>query len=134
MSADEVIFDEDRDLVTFTLTGPVTVDDLIRLGDSHFLVHATNRSVWDLRRADLSDIDASDMAKLSIRSRDASGRRQNPLTALIVDDDGKKALLKLYGVIAEADQTSIQYRIVSTMKEALDWLGVEDGANREIDR
>lgn len=122
MSSPEIEFDEANDLVTFTLNGVVSVSDIIRLGDEHFLVHATNRSIWDFRNADLSEIVVTDMPALNASSRDASTRRQTPRAALIADDDGKRALLKLYGAIAEAGQTNIAYRIVADMVQAMDWI------------
>jgi hypothetical protein len=124
MSHEETEFDEENDLVRFTISGPVSIADIIRLGDQHFLAHSTNRSIWDLREADLSGIIVNDMPELTRNAREASQTRTAPRTALIVDDEGKRALLKLFRVIAEVGQTNIAYQIVDTVEDALEWVGV----------
>lgn len=129
MLRSEIEFDEDKDLVRFTLYGPVTIEDFIRLGDAHFMEHATSRSIWDLREADLSGIVVTDMPVLTASSRSASQHRKNPKSALIVDDEGKRALLKLYSVVAEAGKSTIEYRIFPDLEEALAW--IDDGRDSQ---
>ncbi|WP_416896532.1 MAG: hypothetical protein ACMVY4_13430 [Minwuia sp.] len=117
----EIRHDPAADIVLFTLIGEMTLDAIVRAGDGHFGPHGTANSVWDLRAANVSGIDVGALKEIAMRSREAAGRRRNPRTAHVVDDAGKRALLKLYEAVADPS-SGIDLRSFRTLDEAYDWL------------
>ncbi|WP_417514004.1 hypothetical protein [Minwuia sp.] len=128
MSTVNIQYDAARELVIFTAIGLLTIEDFIAAGDAHFLNHATSCSIWDLRKADLSSIRLDNMHALSRRSADVSKSRPDPRTALVVDDDGKRALVRLYEALAESTGTPVIYRIFGTLEDAVEWIDQERGS------
>ena len=121
MARIEIRHDAGADTVMFTLKGAMTLDAIVRAGDGHFGKHNTNRSIWDMRGADLSGIDVDALKEIAIRSRQASTRRTDPRTAHIVDDNGIRALFRLYEAIAVPGGEPI-IRAFESLNDALVWL------------
>lgn len=116
----------ERDLVIFQIEGVFSPHDLLSAADRHFHVHASSRTIWDLRLADFSDISVADMRVISRRSTEMAQARSRPRSALVASDDVKRIVLKLYEAITESDRNPVSYRIFDTIAEAEAWLHGEE--------
>ncbi len=118
----EVVFEQQRDLVVFEVTGPVDLPALIAAADRHYSKHRTHRTIWDLRRADGSGLSFHEMRDVYAKKRSRHVPEDSPQSALIVLDESSLGLARLYGVMTETEGTAMRYAAFLSWEEADVWL------------
>ncbi|WP_417514002.1 hypothetical protein [Minwuia sp.] len=111
------------DLVVFRVTGMPEAAELIDVASAHFRQTPSRYVLWDLRQAEMNAITLEDMRELARRASDFADARRTPHTAIVVGDQSKRLLMRLYEAVAENEQANVIYRIFDEPGEAYDWFG-----------
>lgn len=115
-------YDDDTGIVTFTLVGRVSADDLVAAADGHFAQWPESLPIWDLTLADVSEFGLPDLERISRRSSEVRGSSVDPRSAVVVDDSTKRLLLKLYDAVQTTGASAVRFRSFETVDDARSWL------------
>ena len=122
-----VEFQPADDLVVFSVQGELDLPALIKATDDHYASHPTHRTLFDLRKADGSNLSFRDMKHIYSEQRSRHVPDDAPRSALLVKDVAGLALAKLYGVMTESEGTPMLYEAFLDVHDAEAWLGVAPG-------
>ncbi|MHC4563357.1 MAG: hypothetical protein ACYS8X_11355 [Planctomycetota bacterium] len=126
MAVIEATFDEDRDLVTQTVIGEVTVDEILRRVMEMIARKPTSRVLWDFSTGSLAAISAEEFRRMAEEGRAVGELRAGGKTAVVVGKDVDFGLMRMFASLAEAKDIPVEFRSFHSMAEARRWLGIED--------
>lgn len=132
MKGIQVSYEPELDLLVFVLTGMVTRRDCLTAISTHFSQHPGSHTLWDVRGADLSEFDLSDMEAVSQRSGEVRRAEGHIKTALVVDSDGARLLMRLFAAIAARRDPAPEIRSFDNMSTARRWIGHGDDAGEDM--
>lgn len=125
MSSPSFTVDFDPDLSAVIVTaegklGHVQVTDAIQ---QSFGAHPVENSIWNLREADLSELDHHKLKQIIDASKSVNRRRkQGARTGLVTHREDSRALLKLFGALNQDTPSHVEYRVFATIEEAKSWI------------
>ena len=120
-------YDPTVDAILFDVQGAVTPSDITNAFNDQFATRPSDRVIWNVLNADLSNIGVTDMRRIVDGTQQFNSLRKKPRTVFIARGHIETILLKLYKEVAEEGRPNISYHIVGTREEALAWLGEPDG-------
>lgn len=129
MGTIETIIDQRRDLTIATATGRMTADDHRKWIKDHYDGGTiTSLVLWDVRRADFSEISNQDVLDHVKETTQLIAReRKGGKTAVIIDKDmlglGLSRMRENY---FEMEAVPVAMQTFTSMDEAMEWLGVSD--------
>lgn len=112
-------------LTVFSVQGSVTADDFVTAVRSNYGKHPTRNAIWDFTQCELSNIDTKALITMSDVAKEFAGKRSDPRTVFVVDDQQERSLIRLYEDILEMCGSQIECRMVPTLKEAYEMLALE---------
>ena len=119
--------DEGLNVSVFRVAGNVSADEFVRVIESHFPVHPTDHSIWDLTDAVLSGLDKVGIVKIAEASRAVTRyRRADGRTAIVASRSVERVLLKIYADVNQLQGSPRDYRFYDNYPDALAW--IRDGA------
>ena len=128
-------YNKPKDILIVSVDSEVSLKDVDQfmleiLGSTDF--PPETRTIWDLRRADLSSLDA-DFARQLIDVRKKYPERFKAKVAFVADSDLSFGLLRLYESLSSIalPQNTIVFR---TLSKAEEWILSPHGGNRLTDR
>lgn len=111
------------DLVIFRVTGLPKAPQIMQAITDHFSRTPTRLALWDLRDANLADIDAAEFESLMERADQFAGVRGPGTRAAIVARDGADAMLaRAYEAHALGRGAAIDTRFFADLASARTWL------------
>lgn len=123
----EYRMDEDARLCVFTGRGDVTVEDITgarRAAISDERWESCRRILYDYRHAILTDLDYGRLRVGAERDRSYDRVVAGRSIAVVADEDSAYGLMRIWKTLSEGRPLHIE--IFRTLKEALDFLGIED--------
>jgi len=126
--------DQETDLAIFTLTGDFNLDEWLSAARAGAFPPAS-LEIMDLRRCNLNAMRSMDLARFTryLRSAMDKGRLIPGKTAIVANEDGPRRyssahrLFHNFSIFAEENKLPRDFKLFTTVKDALDWIG-----NREI--
>lgn len=122
MNGIQVSYEAELDLLVFILTGAITRRDCLVAISTHFSEHPGSNTLWDVRGADLSEFNLSDMEAVSQRSGEVRKGPDRIRTALVVDSDGTRMLMRLFAAIASRRDPAPDIRSFNSVSAARHWI------------
>ena len=114
------------DLTLFIGQGSLSAEDFVTAMETHYGKHPSSLAIWDLAKADLSNLDMPALIKISEGSKSTAKHRKNPRNLVVVAFEQEAYLVKLYEKISEVRGSPVSYQIYLSRAEAYDDLGIED--------
>lgn len=115
---------EELSLSIFTVVGDVRADELVRVILEHFPEHRTDNSLWDLSEADLSVLAKDGIVRIAEAGQRVSHyRRADGRTAIVVQTNVERTLLRLYEAVNELQGSPRVYRFFDNRDDAIAWIG-----------
>jgi hypothetical protein len=119
--------DPSKQLITFTITGKISSDEIIEKIESFYKKQVRNNVLWDFRYADLDALIFSDEIE-SIASRFFKPNckfKKIGKTAVVASTDLWFSVAKMYAKFAKIKNLSHFIQIFRFMDEAIKWLEAE---------
>lgn len=122
----DISVEPESGLIVFKSIGLVPAEVAGKAIRDHFPRHKVPDAIWDLRDADLSEMNFDSFMKIA---REVKATKQfrgpNPRTVFVTNEDQEQTLLKLYQEISRILGTKITYKTVRSVEEARAWLGIK---------
>ena len=118
--------DKTKNLVIYTLTGELTLDDIQSTIKSFWEAHElTLNALWDARRAKLTNLESSDMESITAFIGQYTHRfeeREGGKSAVVASSDLQYGLSRILGTLYEIKDFPTKLQIFRQMDEAMEWL------------
>ena len=112
----------------FEVHGRLQSDAFIQAITKHWTDTPTPHAVWDLKFAQLSELDAASCHRIATAANGlAKFRGKHPQSVFVTRDNSEYWLLRFFIELMESRNSPISYRIVHTMEMATRYL-LEHGA------
>jgi len=122
--------DKTKNLVIYTLTGELTLDDIQSKIKSFWEAHdLTLNTLWDARSAKLTDLKSSDMESIALligQYRHRFDERKGGKSAVVASSDLQYGLSRILGTFYEIEDFPTQLKIFRIMDEATESLGQDE--------
>ena len=118
--------DKTKNLIIYTLTGELTLDDIQSKIKSFWEAHdLTLNALWDIRQAKLTNLKSSDMVSITALIGQYTHRfeeRKGGKSAVVASSDLQYGFSRILGALYEIEDFPTQLKIFRIMDEALEWL------------
>lgn len=118
--------DKTKNLVIYTLTGELTLDDIQSTIKSFWEAHElTLNALWDARRAKLTNLESSDMESITALIGQYTHRfeeREGGKSAVVASSDLQYGLSRILGTLYEIKDFPTKLQTFRQMDEAMEWL------------
>ena len=122
--------DKIKNLTIYTLTGELTLDDIQSAIKSFWEAHElTLNTLWDARRAKLTNLESSDMESITTFIDQYTHRfeeRKGGKSAVVASSDLVYGLSRILGTLYEIEDFPNQLKIFRIMDEAMEWLDQDE--------
>ena len=122
--------DKTKNLVIYTLTGELTLDDIQSKIKSFWEAHElTLNALWDARSAELTNLESSDMESIAAFIGQYTHRfeeRKGGKSAVVASSDLQYGLSRILGTLYEIEDFPTQLKIFRIMDEAIKWLDQDE--------
>ena len=119
--------DKTRNLTIFTLTGELTLDEILGALKSFWEDRElTLNTLWDARNAIVTNIRSSELQNIAGfigQYRNRFEERENGKAAIVAPTDLQYGLSRILGTFYEREGLPIKLQPFRTMEEAIQWLG-----------
>jgi len=120
------LLDPENNLTIYTVTGEVTVQDIIQKVKAFYAREPTQLVLWDLTEANLSKIPSEDIIQIIYVIKKLSTSRKGEKTAMVFSSKFGYGLGRMFTAFSEMEETGIEYGSFHSVKEAKQWLGIGD--------
>ena len=122
--------DKTKNLIIYTLTGELTIDDIQNKIKSFWEAHdLTLNTLWDARNAKLTNLKSSDMERITAlisQYRHRFEERRGGKSAVVASSDLQYGLSRILGTLYEIEAFPTQLKIFRIMDEAFQWLDQDE--------
>ena len=122
--------DKTKNLVIYTLTGELTLDDIQSAIKSFWEAHElTLNALWDARRAKLTNLESSDMESITAFIGQYTHRfeeRKGGKSAVVASSDLQYGLSRILGTLYEIKDFPTKLQTFRQMDEAMEWLDQDE--------
>jgi len=122
--------DKTKNLVVYTLTGEMALDDIQSKIKSFWEAHnLTLNALWDARQAKLTNLKSSDMERITALIGQYTHRfeeRKGGKSAVVASSDLQYGLSRILGALYEIEDFPTQLKIFRIMDEALEWIDQDE--------
>jgi hypothetical protein len=122
--------DKTKNLVIYTLTGELTLDDIQSTIKSFWEAHElTLNALWDARRAKLTNLESSDMESITAFIGQYTHRfeeRKGGKSAVVASSDLQYGLSRILGTLYEIKDFPTKLQTFRQMDEAMEWLDQDE--------
>jgi len=122
--------DKTKNLVIYTLTGELTLDDIQSTIKSFWEAHElTLNALWDARRAKLTNLESSDMESITAFIGQYTHRfeeRKGGKSAVVASSDLQYGLSRILGTLYEIKDFPTKLHTFRQMDEAMEWLDQDE--------
>ena len=122
--------DKTKNLVIYTLTGELTLDDIQSTIKSFWEAHElTLNALWDARRAKLTNLESSDMESITALIGQYTHRfeeRKGGKSAVVASSDLQYGLSRILGTLYEIKDFPTKLQTFRQMDEAMEWLDQDE--------
>ena len=120
----ETTFDLSKDLTIITAVGKMEADDFRRWTTDYYDGTVTRLHLWDISRADLSEITVENIEENIIITKNVSNLRRGGKTAFVTPKDLEFGIGRMGEMRYEIAIDTIEYQTFRTFDKAKAWLGV----------
>jgi hypothetical protein len=122
--------DKTKNLIIYTMTGELTLDDIQNKIKSFWEAHdLTLNTLWDARSAKLTNLKSSDMERITAlisRYRHRFEERRGGKSAVVASSDLQFGLSRVLGTLYEIKDFPAKLQIFRIMDEAMAWLDQDE--------
>jgi len=122
--------DKTKNLVIYTLTGELTLDDIQSTIKSFWEAQElTLNALWDARRAKLTNLESSDMESITAFIGQYTHRfeeRKGGKSAVVASSDLQYGLSRILGTLYEIKDFPTKLQTFRQMDEAMEWLDQDE--------
>lgn len=116
--------DYSQNLTLFTVSGDVSVEEMITEVENFFSSQPTKLAMWDLLDVRGDGFAPSDVDKIISVIGKYRAARKDGKTALVASSDYAYGLSRMHKAKAEMYKLDIDYYVTRNLDDALKWLGV----------
>lgn len=113
------------DLTLKTVTGKISMDDIITSAKEYLSQLPTSKIIWDFRNADVSSIKNEDFKKLLQMLEEFQTTPQDRKVALVVSSDLGFGLSRITEAYVARSKTNAEYQIFRSIQNAMVWLDIK---------
>lgn len=124
MGTIETQFDLPQDLTIIKARGKMKADDFHEWTAKYYAGTVTLLHLWDVRKADLSEITIGDIQEDAKRTMHFAGMREGGKTAFVTQKDLEFGISRMSEAHSEMEVKSIEYQTFRSIEKAKAWLGV----------
>ena len=121
----QTLIDDSKNLTIFTLTGVVTLDDILKQVEKYYSGKTTLYAIWDISEADVSNISNEDIANIAEFGLKFAGARRGGKSAFIASEDFGYGISRVFGAVSELKNMPIEISSFRNINDAKKWLGVD---------
>lgn len=110
-------------LTTFTVTGTITLEDIMQELEYFYKGKPTKNALWDFTKATLWNYTEEDIDVISSFSPRHEKSNDRNKTAIVAKDGFTIDFAKMIKDAGEADNLPFQIEVLSTAESAYRWLG-----------
>ena len=118
--------DRTRNLTTFSLTGEMTIDEILGALKSFWEgSELTLNTLWDTRNAVVTNLGSSEIENIVAfigQNRNRIKKRKNGKAAIVASTDLQYGLSRIFGTLYERENIPIKLHPFRTMEKAIQWL------------
>jgi hypothetical protein len=115
-----------RNLTIFTLTGDLTLDEIIGALKSFWEGgELTLHTLWDTQNALVKNLKSSDIENIAWfigQNRNRLGKRKDGKAAIVASTDLQYGLSRVLGTLYERENVPVRLHPFRSMEEAIRWL------------
>jgi hypothetical protein len=115
-----------RNLTIFTLTGDLTLDEIIGALRSFWEGgELTLHTLWDTQHAVVKNLKSSDIENIACfigQNRNRLGKRKDGKAAIVASTDLQYGLSRVLGTLYERENVPVRLHPFRSMDEAIRWL------------
>ena len=119
--------DKTRNLTIFTLTGELTIDEILGALKSFWEGHdLTLNTLWDARNAVVTNLKSSEIGNIAGfigQYRNRFEERKNGKATIVASSDLQYGLSRILETLYERENVPIKLQPFRKMEEAIQWLG-----------
>lgn len=116
------VLDKSRSLIIHTVTGPVTVEEILSTLETYYTQQVTKYVLWDLSAADMKLVHSNDLYKLIELVKKYSHQRIAGRTAIYGTRDVTFAIGRQLSLLGMAYEEPFQIESFRNYDEAMKWL------------
>jgi hypothetical protein len=120
----ETQLDLANDLTIITADGKMSASDFQKWTASYYTGRVTSLAIWDLTRADLSDINSDDLREDAVRTKSLAGARKGGKTAIVSRKPLEFGLGRMLEAFYKIEDMPFDVQTFHSIDEAKDWLGI----------
>jgi len=120
----EATLDLPQDFTTITVVGKVKADDVHEWQTRHYARTVTSLHLWDLTKADLSEISTGDIIATVERTKMVVDKRKGGKSALVCRDGLEFGLCRMGETYSEIHKIPVEYQTFRSLDQAREWLGI----------
>ena len=124
MGSISATYDLEKDLTIVTASGTITADVLRDWAVNYYKGQITSLILWDVTKADLSDIQGDQLMKIAEAIRPISEVRQGGKTAFVYDKPLEYGIGRMFQAYMEMENMPFEAQTFKSFDEAKQWLGV----------
>jgi hypothetical protein len=124
MGSIETTYDLTKDLTVAKAVGKMTADNFHKWTAAYYAGQVTLNCLWDLRRADLSEILTGDLRDDVIETKAFADKRKGGKTAFVSTSSLSYGLCRMLEAFYDLAQMPIEVQVFRSVDEAKAWLGV----------
>lgn len=117
---------KDASLTILTVIGVVTCEDVIHALEDFYENDVTQNILWDYIDADVSKITEKCMMQIIEIAKSYAHLRKKGRTAIVGRTDLTFGLSRMYEILSEVNEHSIQHRAFRNIDEATAWLKTDE--------
>jgi len=128
MGSIETTYDLPNDLTIIKATGRMVADDIFSWSADYYTNgEITTLHLWDITEADLSQITPEHIIEDSRRTARMTQVRRGGMTAVVASMNTLEfGLSRMSEALHEIELVPIEYRLFTSMNEAMEWLFIGD--------
>ncbi|HSG26931.1 MAG TPA: hypothetical protein VLA34_00525 [Candidatus Krumholzibacterium sp.] len=118
--------DDDSDLTIQVVTGTVLKEEMFGVVKDFYAGRPTRLVLWDLSRADFSDLTQLEVRGFASLVAELSAKRVEGRTAVVAPEDLQFGLGRMVQFYIEKREVPFSLQIFRSLPEAVHWLGTAD--------
>ena len=124
MGSIETTYDLSKDLTIAKATGRMTANDFHEWRANYYSGTITSLILWDLTKAEVSDIKTEDLIDGARRTKNRAHVRRGGKTAAVTSDPLVYGLSRMFEAHSEFEDMPFAVQVFRSVDKAREWLGI----------
>ena len=112
----------EKELTIFTVSGQLTAEEVIAILEEFYCSGCTPHILWDLSKADLSQIKDQQIEKILVVAKKYAHMRQGGKTAIVTSRPVDFGVARMYESLSNLEEHTFAQSVFKELDQALHWL------------